>query len=475
MMSSTSRLLSTAPSALARIGLSKPAAFTLARRCQSTAMEYAAEPMLGATRNLAKPYVLSEMAHHIAQGAEDPFFIVDLDAVRARMDKWFDLLPGVEPFYAVKCHPDAEMIRTLAGAGVNFDCASREEIRLILSQGVDPSRILYANPCKQPSQLRFAAAAGVNMSTFDSEAELVKTAACTGPAHELILRIKVDDSQAQCVMSDKYGAPLSEVPFLLRRAAELGLRVRGVSFHVGSGCYSPQAYVAAVHRASHVFNLAAELGQPMDLLDIGGGFPGVDTPDLSFGQIAAGLRPALASLFPPSSGVRVIAEPGRYMAAAACTLAVCIIGKKVVADPAAVGGSRMMYYINDGVYGSFNCVLYDHHVVRDVEVAPTSQAFGRTFADADVTAGVHMPSSLWGPTCDGLDCVMPDTTLPNLEVGQWLYFTDMGAYTSAAGSNFNGMALPTKIYTSAEAAAASVLDMGRSAQMEPAALGAGHA
>ena len=50
-------------------------------------------------------------------------------------------------------------------------------------------------------------------------------------------------------MSDKYGAPMASVPFLLRRAAELGLRVRGVSFHVGSGCYSASAFADAIQAA----------------------------------------------------------------------------------------------------------------------------------------------------------------------------------------------------------------------------------
>jgi len=431
-------------------------------RYQSTAcaaLPTYAEPMLGAQTSAPKVHVLSAMARHISAGAEDPFFVVDIDAVRARVDKWYDLLPRVEPFYAVKCQPDVELIRTLAGAGVNFDCASRSEIDLILRQGVDPSRIIYANPCKQPSQLRYASAAGINLSVFDSEAELVKTAACTGPGHELVLRIKVDDSQAQCVMSDKYGAPLSAVQGLLGRAADLGLRVRGVSFHVGSGCYSAQAYVSAVKRADHVFKLAADMGLPMDLLDLGGGFPGTDTANLSFGQIAAALRPILASAFPASRGVRIIAEPGRYMSASAFTLAVNVIGKKVVADPGAAGRSRTMYYINDGVYGSFNCNLYDHHVVREVEVAPTSQAFGRSFADADAHTGARHPASIWGPTCDGLDCVAQDVALPDIEVGQWLYFRDMGAYTSAAGSNFNGMALPSKLYASSGQEECAILEV----------------
>lgn len=405
------------------------------------------------------PHVLSEMCTRIASGAENAFYVVDLDTVSSRVDKWFDLLPNVTPFYAVKCNPDVELLKTLASRGAGFDCASQAEMSLVLKDaGVDASRIIYANPCKQPSHLRYAVDEGVQLSVFDSEEELLKTAAISAGSaepHEVVLRIQVDDSKAQCVMSNKYGAPMAEVPFLLRRARELGLRVRGVSFHVGSGCYSAQAFPDAVRRAAHVHDLAAAAGAPMDLLDIGGGFPGVDTEDLSFGQIAAALRPALAELFPPSRGVALIAEPGRYVAAASSTLAVNIIGKKVLADPSAAGGARTMYYVNDGLYGSFNCIVYDH-AAPSAEPLPLAAARGlaafpwSAAAPHRYLAAGGAPASVWGPTCDGMDCVVQDTTLPDLAVGDWLYFRNMGAYTAAAGSNFNGMALPDRVYLHGE-------------------------
>ena len=99
--------------------------------------------------------------------------------------------------------------------------------------GVSPDRIVYANPCKQPSHLRFAAAAGVRLSVFDSEAELLKTAA-EAPSAELLLRIQVDDSKAVCVMSNKYGAPLAEAP--PPSLPQLGLDGRDTSAH--PPCYA---------------------------------------------------------------------------------------------------------------------------------------------------------------------------------------------------------------------------------------------
>ena len=392
--------------------------------------------------------ILRHMKLQVQRGAEDPFYVVDLNSAVERLQLWKALLPDVQPFYAVKCNPDAMLLSTLAVHGANFDCASRAEMQAVLDLGVPASRIVYANPCKQPSHVRFAAASGVNLTVADNLAELHKVAE-HHPGGELLLRLAVDDSQAQCVMSCKYGAPLDEMPALLATALELGLTVRGVSFHVGSGCYAADAFAAAVDRAAQVFELAERAGVAMDVLDIGGGFPGRDTEALSFADIAAALRPALARHFPPSSGVQLIAEPGRYLVAQSHTLAVNVIGKKRAPRTAALP-AHDMYFVNDGLYGSFNCVLYDHaqplQRVLPHQAEAGAEAGAEAAGQAAAGAGAEALCSIWGPTCDGLDCIAKEARLPELQMGDWLYYDDMGAYTAAAGSTFNGMPLPDKHY-----------------------------
>lgn len=429
------------------------------------------------------------MRRGIDAGATEPFYIIDLHAALEKLALWRALLPDVEPFYAYKCNGDAALVYTLANAGVGFDCASEAEIRAVTGLGVSPSRILYANPIKQPSHLKTASSLGVPLTVFDAEHELLKIRDLH-PSCGLLLRIATDDSQAQCVLSNKFGAQVKDASALLDAAASLGLTVVGVSFHVGSGGSSSEVAGAsfrdAVMRAAAVFDEAEARGTPMSVLDIGGGFPGVDDAQTSFSAIAGALRSALDTHFPrdPSAkrgGVRLIAEPGRFFACATHHLAVSIIGKKVVdttkgvltADgpdaaaqatgaekgaPAAVdvsdaaltstaaplppaASSRTMYYINDGLYGSFNCVLYDH-ANPGCEVVHA----GGDVGDVPTTLG---PCSVWGPTCDGIDCVQSETLLPELAVGSWLAFCDMGAYTACAGSNFNGMALPDAVYLQA--------------------------
>lgn len=51
-------------------------------------------------------------------------------------------------------------------------------------------------------------------------------------------------------------------------------------------------------------------------------------------------------------------------------------------------------------------------------------------------------ASVWGPTCDGLDQVVNNCLLPPLDIGDWLIFEDMGAYTLPVASQFNGFPTP---------------------------------
>src|SRR5258708_12047928 len=190
---------------------------------------------------------------------------------------------------------------------------------------VDPSRIIYANPCKSLSFIRHAAKAGVEMMTFDNTDDLHKIARVY-PTAKLVVRIVTDDSKRLCRLGLKFGAPLVTVPVLLATARDLGLDVIGVSFHVGSGCYDSNAFADAVMRARTAFDMGAEAGYRFSLLDVGGGFE-----SLNFEVTAGVLSEGLETYFPSAKrdGVRIIAEPGRYFVSSAFMLAANIIARRV--------------------------------------------------------------------------------------------------------------------------------------------------
>lgn len=315
------------------------------------------------------------------------------------------------------------VLKLLASLGTGFDCASKAELQQVLDMGVDPQRIVYANPCKTASYVRYAAQQNVRMMTFDNSEELYKVKKFF-PDAQLLLRISTDDSKALCRLSLKYGAPLDTTFGLLQLAMELQLNVVGVSFHVGSGSYDPNAFVTAVMDARKVFDEAAGVGFDFRILDVGGGY-GNDNLE----EIAAVLGPSVDKYFPPS--IRVIAEPGRYYVESSFTIATHIIARRTVQDDLKAGQPSYMLYMNDGVYGNFSGILFDHQ-----KPIPKVLRHGPDYFYNSMPREVHLTEySVWGPTCDGIDCISKSCYLPEvLEAGDWLYFSDMGGSYS---SQFN--------------------------------------
>jgi len=420
--------------------------------------ELLAEP---GVRKLPPQFDMEELVRELAAttATDNAFYVVDLSTVMNKLNVWKKELPRIKPLYAMKCNGDERICHMLAKAGVGFDCASKAEIEHALSLGTHPDNIIYANPCKQANMLQFSRQVGVRKMTADNIEELHKIRDIF-PEARVVLRIAVDDSKSVCRFNSKFGSPPKEWDAMLSTAKELGLDLHGVSFHVGSGCGDLKPFADAVSAARDAFELAKSYGFNPTLLDVGGGWPGNDDGHFTFKDVAAVVAEAVDHYFPASSGVEIIAEPGRYFASASHTYAVTVIAKRQLsqaqlADTAEIEsfGARptkdteemisshaddgfkkaeasenqpeVALFINDGVYGSFNCVVFDHAHVRPMVLEPRIGA--RTVA-----------TKLFGPTCDSIDVVMPCTRLPEMRVGEWLWFRGMGAYTRCAASRFNG-------------------------------------
>ncbi|KAA8537467.1 hypothetical protein F0562_027075 [Nyssa sinensis] len=246
------------------------------------------------------------------QELKEPFYVLDLGMVVSLMEKWNRSLPTVRPFYAVKCNPDPAFLGAMAALGSSFDCASKAEIEAVLSLGVSPDRIVYANPCKAESQIKYAASVGVNLTTFDSKDEIEKIRKYH-PKCNLLIRVKgPEDGGARCPLGPKYGALPEEVEPLLQAARAARLTVSGVSFHIGSGATHSRAYRGAIASAKTVFDAASRLGMPrMRVLNIGGGF----TAGPQFDDAANAVKSGAAILLPkrapdPYSRTGVYVEPG---------------------------------------------------------------------------------------------------------------------------------------------------------------------
>jgi len=325
------------------------------------------------------------------------YYVFDLDFLDRAMKDWKSMFPSIKPYYAVKCNPHPLIIERLVKLGSGFDCASLSEIELVKSKGSND--IIYANPCKTPGDIRAAYALGVRVTTFDSVSELHKIA--NEASMKVILRIRADDPTARCPLGNKYGAEEEEWDELFRNVKEYGGGLAGISFHVGSSAQNEMAYIEGVKKACRAAKLAITYGMDPKIIDIGGGF--------THGKIPSGLSSCIMDHL---DGFTVVAEPGRYFAEKVATLYTPVIGYK-----------KDSITIDESLYGAFNCRLFDHAEPKPIfdDIRP------------------RRPKTLFGCTCDGIDVIYEQINLPEFKVGDFIEWPNMGAYTMAATTSFNGM------------------------------------
>ncbi len=371
-----------------------------------------------------------------------PLLVVDHEILRQNYLEFKDKLPAFQAYFAVKSNSDPAIVKTMYDMGASFDVASFQEFMMVYNnikhlpekerQQYVWDNMIYANTIKPASILK-----KLNvykpLVTFDNIEELKKIKK-NAPDVRLVLRIRVPNTGSMVELSSKFGVHPGEAVDLMAEAINMGLGVEGISFHVGSQCNNFENYILALSLCSSIFKEAKlrgldigftdKDGKKMKVLDIGGGFPVKYTPDVKpFPALAKKINSEIKRLF--NGDVDPIAEPGRFMVATACTLVTKIIGKSI-------RDGKTCYYLDDGVYNTFSGQIYDHQHYplhsfkegKDVE---------------------NKVCATFGPTCDAFDTISLSDELPeDLEIGELLYAENMGAYTTASSSFFNGFK-PTKV------------------------------
>ena len=370
----------------------------------------------------------TSLLKELAQKHGTPLFIVDHEAIRGNYAEFRRCLPRVQAYYAVKANPDPAIIRTLYDIGASFDVASVAEFNLVYGnirhlpskerQNFVWDKIVYSNPIKDTHTLeeldRYKP-----LVAFDNSEEITKIRK-NAPHAGLVLRIRVPNTGSMVELSSKFGASPAEAVNLMARAHDAGLTVEGLGFHVGSQCTNFENYVQAVSTSASIMEEAEARGYPMRLLDIGGGFPVRYDPHVRpFRELAKILNKELHRLFPAS--MEILAEPGRFMVGSAGTLVAEVIGKSE-------RDGKRCYYINDGIYHTFSGILFDHcqYPIKALRKGPKSI------------------SAVFGPTCDALDTISQAEELPELRLGDLVYSENIGAYSHASSTCFNGFP-PAKV------------------------------
>jgi ornithine decarboxylase len=357
-----------------------------------------------------------------------PVVFIDHDNLRQNYASFKKHLPDVQAYFAVKANAEPAIVRTFYRAGASFDVASLPEFMLVYEnikhlppkeqQDFIWDKIIYANPTKPQETLR-ALDQYKPLVTYDNIGELKKIAQFA-PHAGVVLRLRVPNTGSMVELSSKFGCDPGEAVDLILAASDLGLVAEGISFHVGSQCTNFQNFVQALEVAAAIMREAKSRGREIKILDIGGGFPApYDRHVKPFGLLAKKINTEIKRLF--SKDIQIVAEPGRFLVATAATSVARIIGK-------AVRDGKTCYYIDDSVYHTFSGIIFDHCQYH-------LKAFKK---------GKTEVCAVFGQTCDALDTISLSEELPPLEVDDLVYAENIGAYSSASATRFNGFP-PAKI------------------------------
>lgn len=347
---------------------------------------------------------------------ETPFLVLEKEAIPNKYRLTREALPDARVFYAVKANADRRIIELLHAQGCGFEVSSAQELKLVIGCGVPPNQIISSNPLKSTNFIKAAHQAGVNYFAFDSKGEIGKLAEFA-PGSNVYVRLSVPNEGSEWPLDRKFGVEAEQAVQLLTEAAKESLVPCGITFHVGSQCASTKAWSDAIKKCSQVWQQAKDKGLELKMVNIGGGFPvqhNRAVPHIT--EIARTIHDVIKQEFPDD--VEIFAEPGRYLVGEAGTLVSSVIAK------ASRNGENWLYLdvgVFNGLMESLGGIQYS------------------------MSTDKENPLQKWvvaGPSCDSMDLISNEVHLPEPEIGDTVYISPAGAYTTAYASRFNGISIP---------------------------------
>lgn len=400
------------------------------RRTEPTRKYKSDETPVSYGRDEARAGAAAEKASHSGGEVTASHFRIDLDRLVETYAAFRSGFPDAAIHYALKANSHPSVVAALHRAGCGFEAASWGEIELLLRVGVAPERVIYGTAVKPRWDTQSAFRAGVSRFAADAEAEL-RMLAEAAPRSSVFVRVRLPDAQSVFGLNGgKFGAPVGKAAELVQLARELGLSPEGLSFNVGSRATRAVEWANGIRAVAPVLTELLTRGIRLNSLNIGGGFPAPydGEPSIALTDIRRAVDEATCELPYP---IAIICEPGRALVAECATLVARVIRR--VERP-----SGPWLFLDCGVYNA----LFEALACQGRTPYPV-KLFGR--------GGALAPFVLAGPTGDDLDIVRESALLPeDADEGDLLQFENVGAYTLALASSFNGIPVPPVVIAGAQ-------------------------
>jgi diaminopimelate decarboxylase len=369
----------------------------------------------------------------LADAVGTPTFVYSRRTIELHYRRLAEAFAGVDLLlcYSVKGCSNLGVLSILERLGAGFDIVSGGELFRVLKTGADPRKIVFAGVGKRPAEMRAALDAGILMFNVESEPELRlldEVARSADTCANVALRINPDvDPKTHTYIStgkreSKFGIDLETADRLAKEIPSLaGVRVTGVHAHIGSQITEVGPHVEAMKKALDFAARARAAGNPVDTLNMGGGFGiyyrgGEARPAGEFGQALVPLVKA--------AGLRLVLEPGRFIVGNAGVLLSRVMYVKTSGDRRfVIADAAMNDLIRPSLYGA-------HHSIWP-EAAPFEEA------EAEARASECWTADIVGPICETGDFLGKDRRLPPVSNGDLLVVRSAGAYGMVMSSNYN--------------------------------------
>ena len=352
-----------------------------------------------------------------ALGTREAAYVYDLESVSAAARALHALEPVSRVHYAMKANPHPAVLRTVAAAGLDFECVSRGELERVFAEfpALDPARVLYTPNFASREEYRWALERGVQV-TVDSLHPLTEWADLWA-GRELLVRVDTGVGAGHhhhvrtAGAHAKFGVPVSDLEQLAREAARHGARIIGLHAHVGSGIFEVSTWE---HTARQLADLARRF-ESLRVINIGGGLGVPERADqrkLDLDKLAT----LLAAVRAEHPGLEIWMEPGRYLTAAAGVLLARVTQLKSKGSMRYVGiATGMNSLLRPALYGAY------HEIVNLTRLQESPREL----------------VNIVGPICESADVLGHDRLLPPTREGDVLLIANAGAYGHTMSSHYN--------------------------------------
>jgi len=326
--------------------------------------------------------------------------------------------------YSVKTCSNINIIKLLKTQGAGCDIVSGGELYRTLKAGVASEKIVYAGVGKTSAEIEYALKSGILMFNCESEAEIelinqvamrlkknARIAARVNPDVDAHTHAKITTGKKE----NKFGIPIDYIPALYKKIKKQykNIELYGVHCHIGSQITEIAPYISALDKMLKLIDALKKNGISITTLNLGGGFGINYQPSAKKFDLQLFKKNIVSKI--KNTGLKLLLEPGRFIAGNSGVLATKIIYiKTTTVKNFAITDAAMNDLIRPTLYEAY------HHILPTIK-----------------KTGAKLKYDIVGPVCESGDFFAKDRELPKLKNNDNLAILSAGAYGFSMASNYN--------------------------------------